>query len=130
MYDAAREIVRAWGFEYVKIGFVWVKTNAGGAPAPGGLGYSTREQAEFCIYARRGCPKRLDAGVQQVVMAPRGRHSEKPEEVARRVERLFPGPYLELFARTRRPGWDAWGNEAPAAIAPSGAPPNDEKEDE
>lgn len=54
--------------------------------------------------------------VRQVVMAPRGVHSEKPEEVQARIEQLWPDatPRLELFARRRREGWKAWGNEAPA----------------
>jgi N6-adenosine-specific RNA methylase IME4 len=58
-------------------------------------------------------PPRLDKGVKQVVIAPHGRHSEKPEEVARRIEQLRCGPYLELFARRQRPGWMCWGNEVP-----------------
>lgn len=43
---------------------------------------------------------------------PRGRHSEKPEAFFDLVERVSPGPYLELFARRQRLGWDTWGNEA------------------
>jgi N6-adenosine-specific RNA methylase IME4 len=47
-----------------------------------------------------------------VVIAPVGeQHSEKPDEVYRRIERLYPGPYLELFARKPRDGWTVWGNE-------------------
>jgi N6-adenosine-specific RNA methylase IME4 len=53
--------------------------------------------------------------VPQPVLAPVGEHSEKPEEVRRRIERLFPGPYLELFARKPVPGWTTWGNEIPRA---------------
>jgi MT-A70 len=57
-------------------------------------------------------------------MAPVGEHSEKPEEVRRRIERLFPGPYLELFARKPVDGWAMWGNEIPrdAIAAPIEAP--------
>jgi hypothetical protein len=47
------------------------------------------------------------------VLAPVGEHSEKPDEVRRRIERLFPGPYLELYARKPVPGWNCWGNEIP-----------------
>jgi N6-adenosine-specific RNA methylase IME4 len=50
---------------------------------------------------------------QFAVFAPRGEHSEKPEEVRRRIERLFPGPYLELYGRKLVPGWTVWGNEIP-----------------
>jgi len=49
--------------------------------------------------------------VHQVVLAPVGAHSEKPSEVYSRIERLYPGPYLELFARKPRDGWTTWGNE-------------------
>jgi N6-adenosine-specific RNA methylase IME4 len=48
---------------------------------------------------------------RQVVMAPVGEHSAKPEEVRGRIERLFPGPYLELYGRKLVPGWTVWGNE-------------------
>jgi N6-adenosine-specific RNA methylase IME4 len=51
--------------------------------------------------------------VHEVVVAPVGEHSEKPDEVYRRIERLYPGPYLELFARKPRKGWTVWGNEVP-----------------
>ena len=61
----------------------------------------------------KGNPKRLDAAVRQVVFAPVAKHSEKPEEVRHRIERLYAGPYLELYARKQEPppGWTLWGNE-------------------
>ena len=61
--------------------------------------------------ATRGKPKRLNADVRQAIIAPPREHSRKPDGVHERIERLVAGPYLELFARQRRPGWDAWGNE-------------------
>jgi N6-adenosine-specific RNA methylase IME4 len=76
-----------------------------------GMGYATRTNTEYVLLAQRGTPRRLNNDVHQVVMAPRREHSEKPEEVARRIERLYPGPYLELFARHERKGWTTWGNE-------------------
>jgi N6-adenosine-specific RNA methylase IME4 len=51
-------------------------------------------------------------GRQQLVVAPRREHSRKPDEVRERIERLLPGPYIELFARETRHGWDCWGNQA------------------
>jgi N6-adenosine-specific RNA methylase IME4 len=102
---AAMAVLDAWGFFFRTVAFVWAKE--GGL----GLGYWTRHRCELCLLATRGQPKRLDAGVDQLVAAPRGRHSEKPEEIAARIERLVAGPYIELFARKLRPGWDAWGNE-------------------
>lgn len=55
--------------------------------------------------------------MHQVVVAPVGAHSAKPDEVHRRIERLLVGPYLELFARNPRPGWQTWGDELPPAMA-------------
>ena len=46
------------------------------------------------------------------IIAPRREHSRKPDGIHERIERLVAGPYLELFARQKRPGWDVWGNEA------------------
>ena len=76
-----------------------------------GMGYATRSNSEACLLTTRGSPLRLSADVHQIVIAPVAEHSEKPDEVYRRIERLYPGPYLELFARTERPGWTSWGNE-------------------
>ena len=60
-----------------------------------------------------GKPKRLSAAVRQLIVAPRREHSRKPDEQYERIEALCPGPRLELFARHRRPGWTAWGNQLP-----------------
>lgn len=105
------ELGRAWGFTYKTDGFVWVKTKRGGWPRPG-MGYYTRKGAEPCLLFTRGAPRRLNRDVEQVIFAPRGRHSAKPEEQYGRIERLSPGPHLELFARAPRPGWVTWGDEA------------------
>jgi N6-adenosine-specific RNA methylase IME4 len=78
-----------------------------------GTGCHTRANTEPCLLALRGSPLRLAKDVHQVVVAPVGAHSAKPEEVARRIERLYPGPRLELFARKPRIGWTTWGNEVP-----------------
>jgi N6-adenosine-specific RNA methylase IME4 len=67
--------------------------------------------SEQCILATRGKPKRLSKGVREVVLAPRREHSRKPEEIYPAVESLVAGPYLELFARQSRAGWDCWGNQ-------------------
>lgn len=68
---------------------------------------------------------RFEKDVRHTVVAPlptypgtkKKQHSAKPEEVARRIERLVSGPYLEMFARRARPGWDVWGNQAPDSVA-------------
>src|SRR5262249_27940167 len=107
----ALEVIPAWGFAYKTVAFVWVKQNESGEGLHTGMGYHTRANSEFCLLARRGSPPRDDRGVHQVVMAPVGAHSAKPEEVRQRIERLRIGPYLELFARSPVPGWTVWGNE-------------------
>lgn len=106
------EVIKAWNFRPSTLAFVWVKDTQEGEGLRQGNGYCTRSNAEFVFYATKGSPLRLANDVQQIVMAPRGeRHSEKPEEVRRRIERLFPGPYLELYGRKPVPGWTVWGNE-------------------
>jgi N6-adenosine-specific RNA methylase IME4 len=120
----ALEVIKAWGFEYQTKGFTWIKTTPNakcigldGSGLHWGMGYHTRSNSEDVLLATKGSPFRLSAEVHQVIVAPVGRHSEKPEEVARRIERLYPGPYLELFARRERPGWMCWGNEIAMAEA-------------
>jgi N6-adenosine-specific RNA methylase IME4 len=103
------KIIEGWGFRPSTIAFVWIKY-AGGNGLHGGNGYCTRADAEFVFYASKGKSLRLAAD-DQVVMSPIGEHSAKPEEVRRRIERLFAGPYLELYERRPVEGWVTWGNE-------------------
>jgi N6-adenosine-specific RNA methylase IME4 len=109
MLPQAFELITAWGFTYKTVAFTWAKINESGKDPIGG-GYWTRANPEMCLLATRGKPKRLNADVRQLLMAPRREHSRKPA-VHERIERLVGGPYLEMFARQERPGWDAWGNE-------------------
>ena len=108
--DQALALGTAWGFDFKTIAFVWHKGTAADH-AKIGMGYWTRKQAETCFMFTRGKPKRLSAGVRQLIVAPRREHSRKPDEQYERIEALVGGPYLELFARHTRPGWSAWGNE-------------------
>ncbi len=110
----ALDVIRAWGFTYKTIGFTWVKRNRRSPSWFWGLGFYTRANAEICLIATRGHPARRSASVHQIIESPVGRHSAKPPEVRRRIEALYDGPYLELFARDRTPGWTAWGAELPA----------------
>lgn len=107
----ALELIKAWGFNYKTAGFVWIKQNRSGDGIFTGMGYWTRANAELCLLATKGAPTRLAKDVHQVVMSPVGAHSRKPDEVQVRVERLLPGPYLELYGRRVTPGWTVWGNE-------------------
>jgi N6-adenosine-specific RNA methylase IME4 len=118
---AALEVIKAWGFTFKTIAFVWIKTTRkgrlialDGRGLHWGMGYWTRANAELCLLATRGRPKRLDAGVHQVVVSPVREHSRKPDEVRFRIERLLAGPYLELFGRFAVPRWTVFGNEVVA----------------
>jgi N6-adenosine-specific RNA methylase IME4 len=107
------DLGRAWGFEFKTCAFVWVKSKLGGYPHVG-MGYWTRKQTEQCWLFTRGKPKRIGKGVEQLIHCPRGAHSAKPDLQYDAIERLVGGPRLELFARSARPGWSAWGNEVGA----------------
>lgn len=103
---ASFKVLRAWEFDYAQT-LVWHKTdvNLVGSVAP--------NSAEYLLVATRGKPARLAALTTAVFSIPRtGRHSQKPEAFLDHVERVSPGPYLELFARRQRLGWDTWGDEA------------------
>jgi len=109
---AAFGIIDAWGFSYKTVGFYWVKTNRTDADSYFmGLGFWTRTNPEQCLLATRGHPRRTSAAVRKLIVAPRRAHSQKPEEAYERIEALLPGPYIELFARSRREGWAAWDDE-------------------
>jgi len=111
MLDQAFEVIKAWGFKYKTVGFTWAKQNKHGLGMFTGLGYWTRGNPEMCLLATKGKPKRIHKDVKQLVLAPRGRHSEKPL-LHGEIERLCEGPYIELFARKKtRNHWDFWGNE-------------------
>jgi N6-adenosine-specific RNA methylase IME4 len=112
LLDKAMDVIRAWGFTYKTVGFYWVKQNASSAGFFTGMGFWTRANPEPCLLATRGRPKRKSADVRKLVVAPRREHSRKPDEIYGHIERLAGGPYLEMFARSSRPNWDAWGMQA------------------
>lgn len=107
----ALALMAQWGFRYKTAAFTWAKTTKKGT-YHFGLGHWTRANAELCLLGTRGTVKRRVADVPQLIVAPRRRHSQKPDEQYERIERLVDGPYLELFARgPGRPGWDGWGDQ-------------------
>lgn len=127
-------VIEAWGFRYSGLGFVWPKLAR--AMTPGkfdiiaeavvrnesfdpferlfhmGMGHGVRSCSEIALLARRGKPVRKSKAVREVIMANVREHSRKPSEQYERIEEFCDGPYLELFARHQRPGWQAWGNSA------------------
>lgn len=106
------KVIHAWGFTYKTCGFCWVKTNKNTPGYRMGLGYWTRANAEICLIATKGHPKRVSRKVRQIVATPPERHSKKPDCVRERiVELLGDVSRIELFAREQIPGWDAMGNE-------------------
>ena len=111
MLPEALEVIKAWGFKYKTVGFTWAKQNKNDMGMFTGLGYWTRSNPEMCLLATKGKPSRLSKSVRQLIHAPRQEHSRKPDEIYTRIEQLLPGPYVELFARREREGWDSWGNE-------------------
>jgi len=105
------EIAEAWGFEF-KTMLTWVK------PGSGGMGWYFRGQTEHVIFATRGglgIP--ADKREPNVFEAKRSGHSQKPASFFDIVERVSPGPRLELFARQPRLGWDAWGHGYESGVA-------------
>ena len=110
--DQSLDLGRSWGFTYKSIGLVWVKTQKGDPETPKmGMGKWFRQEAEICLLFTRGKPSRESAGVRQTILEPAREHSRKPDAAYERIEALSAGPYVELFSRKSRPGWDAMGNE-------------------
>lgn len=108
----AQRVIKAWGFEFRTVAFVWVKRNPKANTLFWGLGSWTRANAELCLLATRGNPKRLARNIHQVIISPVEEHSKKPNETRRRIVALMGDvPRVELFARQYTPGWDVWGNE-------------------
>ena len=111
----ALEVIGAWGFTYKTIGFNWIKRNRSDCGFFFGLGRWTRGNAEPCLLATRGKPRRVNNAVSQLIFEPVGRHSAKPPAVRERiVDLLGDVSRVELFARERVKGWEAWGDEVNA----------------
>lgn len=125
LIPAGEAVIKAWGFTYKTVGFYWVKLNLrapvrlteegetcyAGGDFFTGLGYWTRANPELCLLATKGAPKRQDNSVRRLIIERRREHSRKPDEFYNRAQALVPGPYLDLFSREERTGWDTWGNE-------------------
>jgi len=110
----AYEVLEEWGFEAKGI-LTWVK--------PGiGLGQYLRNATEHLLLGTRGKAPTQFRGQPSWTFAPKQSHSTKPEEQYAIIERMSPGPRLELFARRPRHGWDVWGNEIKSDIAIAGYP--------
>lgn len=123
--NEAFELINSWGFEYKTCAFTWVKENKRTSSWFWGMGNWTRANAEICLLATKGKPKRISAGVLSVIDAEESEaliskiegHSKKPDIVRDRILELCGDlPRIELFARQNPKGWDVWGNEVESDI--------------
>lgn len=128
MLPDALAVMASWGFTFKSAG-AWAKQSKTGRCWQFGPGYVFRSAAEFFLIGKRGSPKPRDTsaarsvrnliasddwlgGIEFAIAAPVREHSRKPDQMIEMIEALFDGPYIELFARTQRPGnWSAWGNQ-------------------
>jgi N6-adenosine-specific RNA methylase IME4 len=115
------EVLAAWGFTY-KSNIVWHKIRRDGGSDGRGVGFYFRNVTELVLFGVRGSMRTLQPGRRQVnLFATRKReHSRKPDELYDIIEACSPGPYLELFARYPRDGWEVWGDEAASDVKPRG----------
>jgi N6-adenosine-specific RNA methylase IME4 len=115
------QVIAAWGFAY-KTNLVWHKLRKDGHSDGRGVGFYFRNVTELLLFGVRGRNARtLAPGRSQInYMGSRKReHSKKPDEQYGIIEACSPGPYVELFARGVRPGWETWGNQADESYTPS-----------
>ena len=111
-------MIQAWGFQYKTVAFVWVKLNKKKETPFFGLGNWTRSNAEICLLAKRGTPKRKSNRVHQLIISPMEGHSKKPDIVRDKIVELVGDlKRIELFARNKTEGWDVWGNEVDSDIS-------------
>ena len=105
--EQAIELGKTWGFEYKTVAFVWNKMMHN-------PGQYTLSYCELCLLFKKGrIPKPRGArNIKQLLNLPRKKHSEKPVEIAKNIEKMFPAQKkIELFARAKRDGWESWGLE-------------------
>ena len=111
----AHEVARAWGFEPKTI-LTWVKLKLDGLEVSMKTGYWYRSATEHIVFGVRGSQRLQGPAVPTAFLLPRLPHSVKPDFFYKLIEEQSAGPYLELFARRLRPGWDSWGNEIESTI--------------
>ena len=105
--EVAIKAINNWGFKYKTVAFTWNKKR-------GFMGKWTVKQCEICLLATKGTAHKLLKSFKEKSYLEENKteHSKKPNEFRKRIERMFGDvPKLEMFARTRAEGWDAWGNE-------------------
>lgn len=116
--ECCLKVINAWGFNYKTVGFIWNKKEKLGTQVCY-MGAWTMKGSEICLFATKGNPSHLlkSRKVRQLVEAARGAHSEKPNEVRKRIVEMFGDiPRVELFARDKKEGFDVWGNDVECDI--------------
>lgn len=106
-------VMDAWGFTY-KTNIVWYKVRQDGGPDRRGVGFYFRNVTELVLFGVRGSLRTLAPArsMPNILISRKREHSRKPDQLYDVIEQCSPTPYIELFARTQRPGWTVWGNEA------------------
>ena len=113
----ALRCIDKWGFTYSTVAFEWLKRTSTGKPVCFMGRWVTGGAIELCLLARKGSIPRINKCVKRLIDAPRKEHSQKPDEARERIVELVGDlPRIELFARQRVEGWDAWGNEVVSNI--------------
>ena len=97
------DVLESWSFRYVT-NFVWAKDRFG-------IGYYFRGQHELCLFGVKGNLKPIKRNVPSIIYARRTKHSKKPDVIRDMIFDMSHAPRIELFAREKATGWDAWGNE-------------------
>lgn len=107
------QVMEAWGFTY-KTNIIWYKVRQDGGPDRRGVGFYFRNVTEIVLFGVRGSLRTLQPGrsMPNIIVSRKREHSRKPTQIYDTIEQCSPGPYLELFARSPRPGWTVWGDEA------------------
>lgn len=112
------DIMKAWGFTFKCVGFVWAKKAKNTDGFNGGFSSYTKRDCEFCFIGTRGKYMNLKRGINQILIEPKTIHSRKPNEIRKRIVQMCGDlPRLELFAREQREGFDVWGNEVESSVA-------------
>lgn len=108
----ALKIMARWGFKY-KTNLVWYKVRKDGGPDGRGVGFYYRNVTELVLFGVKGNLRTLAPARSQVniLISRKQEHSRKPQQLYNVIEQCSPGPYLELFAREKVPGWTQWGDE-------------------
>mgnify|MGYP005623258127 CR=1 FL=1 len=108
------QVMECWGFKY-KTNLIWYKIRKDGGPDRRGVGFYFRNVTEIILFGVRGKNARTLApgrSQENIISSRKREHSRKPDEQFKLIESCSAGPYLEMFARGPRNGWDVWGNQS------------------